>query len=91
VHITQLGKFGTIMKAWAEPRSEGGNIYQVSVILGKRDDPLMQIYARQIVERLSSCTNKPLLLAISLKPANRDSATFQEILNELFQHNAWSL
>lgn len=90
MHITQLNKFGTIMKSWAEPRSDGGNIYQVSTIFGKRDDPLLHIYARQIVERLSTTTNKPLLLAISLKPDSRDSDTFQDILNELFANNAWS-
>lgn len=90
VAITQLGKFGTIMKAWAEPKSEGGSIFQVSTLMGKRDDPLLHIYARQIIERLSSSIDKPLLLSLSLKPESRDAGTFQEILNELFQHNAWS-
>lgn len=90
VHITQVDKFGTILKAWAEPRSEGGSIYQVATIMGKRDDPLLHIYARQIIERLSSTTSKPLLLAISLKPDSRDAGSFQEILNELFQNNAWN-
>ena len=91
VHITQIGKFGTFLKAWAEPRSEGGLVYQVSTVMGKRDDPLLHIYARQIIERLSTHMDKPLLLAISLKPDSRDTETFQTILNELFQHNAWNL
>jgi proteasome assembly chaperone 3 len=91
VHITQMGKFGTIMKAWAEPRSEGGSIYHVSTLMGKRDDPLLQIYARQIIERLSATSSKPLLLALSLKAESRDAGTFQSILNELFQHSAWNL
>lgn len=91
VHITQIGKFGTFLKAWAEPKSEGGSIYQVSTVMGKRDDPLLHIYARQIIERLATHTDKPLLLAISLNPESRDPATFQTILNELFQNNAWSI
>jgi len=90
VIISQIEKFGTIMKAWAEPKSEGGSIYQVSTLMGKRDDPLLQIYARQIIERLSTVTDKPLLLSISLKAESRDQATFQAILNELFQNNAWN-
>lgn len=89
--ITQLGKFGTIMKAWAEPKSEGGSIFQVSTIMGKRDDPLLHIYARQIIERMSSSTDKPLLLSLSLKPDCRDAGTFQEILNQLFQNCAWNV
>lgn len=90
VIITQIEKFGTIMKAWAEPKSEGGSIFQVSTLMGKRDDPLLHIYARQIIERLSTVSDKPLLLSISLKAECRDAATFQIILNELFQHNAWN-
>lgn len=88
--ITQIERFGTIMKAWAEPKSEGGSIFQVSTLMGKRDDPLLHIYARQIIERLSSVSDKPLLLSISLKSECRDAATFQIILNELFQNNAWN-
>lgn len=90
VVITQLSKFGTIMKAWAEPKSEGGFVFQVSTIMGKRDDPLLHIYARQILERLSTSSDKPLLLSLSLKPDCRDAETFQEILNQLFQNNAWN-
>lgn len=78
-----------MLKAWAEPKSDGGCIYQVTTVMGKRDDPLLHIYARQIIEGLSATTTKPLLLAISLKAENRDPSTFQSILNELFQNNAW--
>lgn len=88
--ITQIEKFGTILKAWAEPKSEGGSIFQVATLMGKRDDPLLHIYARQIIERLITVSNKPLLLSISLKSECRDAETFQCILNELFQHNAWN-
>jgi proteasome assembly chaperone 3 len=90
VVISQINKFGSMLKAWSEPKSEGGKIYQVSNLMGKRDDPLLHIYARQIIERLTQTTEKELLLAISLKPECRDTEAFQMILNELFQHNAWT-
>jgi proteasome assembly chaperone 3 len=89
VIITQLDKIGTLMKAWSEPKSDGGLIYQVSTIMGKRDDPLLHIYARQIIERLSKTTDKQLLLAISLQPESRCAEVFQDILNQLFENNAW--
>ena len=79
------------MKAWAEPKSDGGSIYQVANVMGKRDDPLLHIYARQIIERLSQSTSKPLLLAISLKEESRGTSAFQEIINQLFQNNAWTV
>mmetsp|Transcript_30269 Transcript_30269/g.51186 ORF Transcript_30269/g.51186 Transcript_30269/m.51186 type:complete len:130 (-) Transcript_30269:521-910(-) len=91
VIISQLDKFGTLLKAWSEPRSDGGMLFQVSTLLGKRDDPLLHIYARQIIERMAQVTQKPLLLAIALKPECRSADNFQTILNELFQHNAWLL
>ena len=91
VIISQLNKFGTILKADSAPKSEGGGfIYTITTLIGKRDDPLLNIYARQIIERLSLTTNKPLLLAISILDDSRDSETFQTILNYLFQENAWN-
>lgn len=91
VVVSQLNKMGTVLEAWSEPRSEpGGLLYQTRVLMGKRDDPLLHIYARQIIERLSQYSEKPLLLAISLPPETRSAQAFQSILNELFNHNTWS-
>lgn len=61
------------------------------VRLGKRDDPLLMIYARQIIERISLVSDKPLLLSISLKSdeASRNNVSFQNILNKLFEIATW--
>ncbi len=89
VVITQINKFGTMLSAWAEAKSDGGKLYQVSTLMGKRDDPLLNIYARQIIERMAVSTDKPLLLSISLHPDGRSAAIFQSVLNRLFEINTW--
>lgn len=90
VVITQINKFGTIIQADSESKADGEKIYQISTVMGKRDDPLLHIYARQIIERISMHCNKPLLLCISLLPECRDTESFQTILNHLYENNTWS-
>jgi proteasome assembly chaperone 3 len=87
--ISQIKKFGTLISAWSDEKSDGGRIYDMKVVLGRRDDPLLNVYARQLIERISAISTKPLLLAISLHPDGRDTATFQNILNEIFLSNTW--
>lgn len=82
--ITQIDKFGTLLHAWSEQTADSRKIYQIRTLLGKRDDPLLNIYARQIIERLSAQTNKHLLLSISLRNDGRDSHQFQSIINKVF-------
>ncbi len=89
VVITQINKFGTLINGWAESKSDGGKLYQVNTLMGRRDDPLLSIYARQILEKLSATSDKPLLLAISLSPEGRSTETFQAVLNKLYENNTW--
>lgn len=89
VVITQINKFGTFLNAWAEPKADGGKLYMINTLLGKRDDPLLTIYARQMIERLSVYTAKPILLAISLKDEGRSREQFQAILNKFFEIAVW--
>ncbi|KAJ1432672.1 hypothetical protein B484DRAFT_447682 [Ochromonadaceae sp. CCMP2298] len=91
VIISQLDSVGTILKADAEKKSDGGFIFEVDTVLGKRDDPLLTIYARQIVERLSKTSTKPLLLSISLRDNCRSTECFATILNALYEFEAWAL
>uniref|UniRef100_A0A7S2V894 Proteasome assembly chaperone 3 n=1 Tax=Fibrocapsa japonica TaxID=94617 RepID=A0A7S2V894_9STRA len=92
--VTQLKKIGTLVHVQPgnEATSVGASmgdrplgIYDTSVLLGRRDDPLLLIYARQIMEKICSTLNKPLLLGIALKNEGRDTETFQEVLNELIK------
>jgi proteasome assembly chaperone 3 len=86
VIITQINKFGTIMKASVQNKSDGGVIYNVSTLLGKRDDPLLMIYARQLIERSFFHTNKPLILSISLQDEGRGKEHFEAILTRVMEN-----
>eukprot|EP00981_Chlorochromonas_danica_P012826 scaffold5444_cov181-Ochromonas_danica.AAC.7 len=81
VLITQINKVGSLLKAWSEPKSDGGLRYFVENVLGRRDDPLLNIFARQLIERCSFFTSKPLLLAISLKEEGRGKEHFEATVN----------
>jgi hypothetical protein len=54
VIITQLNKIGTLVEASAEDSimREGALSYNISTLIGKRDDVLIDIYARQVLDLL---------------------------------------
>lgn len=85
VVITQINKFGTVLRADSVPKADGGYLFSVSTMLGKRDDPLLMIYARQIAERLSPFTQRPLVLSISLLDEGRSPAHFEAIVNKVLE------
>lgn len=62
---------------------------QTQTVLGKRDDPLLSVYARQIIEKIALVSDKPLMLVIALTEDGRDTKTFQQILNKLYEINTW--
>ena len=70
---------------------EGRHTYEVSTLLGRRDDPLLDIYARQLIERSAAKTAapKPLLLTIALKESGRGVDIFNEVLNAVMELAAW--
>ena len=61
----------------------------MKTILGRRDDPLLNIYARQIIEKISEKSSKPLLLTVCLKEEGRGVSVFQEVLNSLLEIQSW--
>ncbi len=85
VVVTQIGKFGTIIRAESVEKADGGYIFSINTLLGKRDDPLLTIYARQIIERISVHTRKPLVMAISLKEEGRGKDHFEAIVNKVLE------
>lgn len=93
VSITQLQKFGTIIRAWADRHADGfaGITYEMNVLLGKREDTLLMVYARQIIQRIALSSDKPLILAIALQEgeAGRNTETFNAVLNSLYSISHW--
>ena len=90
VNISQMDKMGTIVRARATKLEGLGEMrYEMTTMLGKRDDPLLDVYARQIIEKIAVHSRKPLILGIALIQEGRDAKTFQDILNKLFEVNTW--
>ena len=90
VLITQMKKVGTLIQAWSDKKSDGNYFYEMVTLLGRRDDPLLNVYARQIIEKISAYSDKPLLLGISLVPEGRGKEIFEAVLNNLLETtNTW--
>lgn len=69
--------------------SENNYIYKISTLFGKRDDPLLYVYARQIIEMISHTSKKPLILAVSLQNEGRGVDFLQISLNKLQNMRMW--
>ena len=95
--VTQLESFGSWLHAWVEECADGKLLFQTKVLLGRRDDPVLHIFARQIIEKIAltsadsvhSASRKPLVLAIGLEESGRSAKAMEAILNKLFEINTW--
>ena len=86
VSISQNGRFGTIIKAWQTQGNEFTNAtFESNVLLGKREDTVAMLYARQICEKLSLHSTKPLVLCISLVERGRGLDVVRDVLAKLFE------
>jgi len=86
--ITQNNKLGSLLAASSEESS-----FSIRTLLGKPDEPLQTIYARQLIELISSTSTipNPLLLAISLQPTTPqlEKSTFKVLLHIIDQNKIW--
>jgi hypothetical protein len=90
VVITQTGKFGTLLSAWAEDKLDGqSKTYNSTVLLGKREDELLNVFAQQIVQKISQTSDTPLLLSIALSDEGREVSTFRQILDTVEELATW--
>ena len=65
--ITQRSKMGSLVSASKDGGQGSSATYTVEVLMGSRQDPIPEIYARQIIAVVSQVTEKPLLLSLALK------------------------
>merc|ERR1712157_421442 len=86
VIATQIGKLGTLLQARQDEHSQ---TYSVDVLLGKRDDPLLEICGRQLIEKLalSGCP-KNLMLWLGLKDS-QCADTIKGIIAALQDKSPW--
>lgn len=88
VMATQIGTVGTILNARKEEGVSMEPTFNVSVIFGKRDEPMLVACARQLIEHISSSGSaKPLLLSLGLKNHSRD--TIKGVVSSVIEHRLW--
>ena len=62
----------------------GGTTFSTATLLGSRDDPIPELCARQLVEKLSQAgCDLPVLLCLGLErgPSERDPSTQRELVS----------
>ena len=90
VVVTQTKNMGTLLLARNDnPQNPSATCYSVRVLLGRRDDEAVEVYARTLVELISKRAPDagPLLLAISIKEHSNDM--FRSILKEIEENRVW--
>ena len=88
--VSQTRKFGSLVSAWSEERLDGsGRQFFTRVLQGRRDDELLEVYARQLAARLADPA-RPLLLAIGLDEKGRDADTFRAVLKTVAEMHGWA-
>ncbi|KAG2771494.1 hypothetical protein JG687_00002150 [Phytophthora cactorum] len=81
VAVTQLGTFGTLVEAHQKDSISGKFQPDIHIRLGRRDDPLLLVYARQFLEHFGVPIGLPILAAIGLK--DRSSGTFEVVMQSV--------
>nr|DAD34576.1 TPA_asm: hypothetical protein HUJ06_005216 [Nelumbo nucifera] len=88
VMVTQIGSMGTILHAKKEEGVSIHPTFAVSVIFGKRDEPMLMACARQLIEHISnSGSSKPLVLSLGLKDHSLE--TLKGVASALIENRLW--
>ncbi|KAG9454141.1 hypothetical protein H6P81_007045 [Aristolochia fimbriata] len=64
---TQIGSMGTILYARKEETVSADPVCDVSIIFGKRDEPMLISCARELIELISRTSSKPLVISLGIK------------------------
>ncbi|XP_020213026.1 uncharacterized protein LOC109797405 [Cajanus cajan] len=88
VIATQIGTMGTMLYARKEEGVSINPTFNVSVIFGKRDEPMLIACARQLIEHLSlSGSSRPLVLSLGLK--DHSAETLKGIVSAVIDNSTW--
>ncbi|MED6173114.1 hypothetical protein PIB30_056282 [Stylosanthes scabra] len=88
VIATQIGTMGTILYARKEEGVSMNPTFSVSVVFGKRDEPMLEACARQLIEKISlSGSSKPLVLSLGLK--DHSTETLKGIISAVIHKGLW--
>ncbi|KAF7819574.1 Proteasome assembly chaperone 3 [Senna tora] len=88
VIATQIGTMGTILHARKEEGVSTNPTFNVSIIFGKRDEPMLVACARQLIEHMSSSgSSRPLVLSLGLK--DHSTETLKAIVSAVIDNRLW--
>ncbi|XP_010029162.2 uncharacterized protein LOC104419252 [Eucalyptus grandis] len=88
VIVTQIGAMGTILHARKEEGVSIDPTFNVSVVFGKRDEPMMVACARQLIEHISnSRASRQLVLSLGLK--DHSSETLKGVVSAVIENRLW--
>mmetsp|Transcript_24238 Transcript_24238/g.80560 ORF Transcript_24238/g.80560 Transcript_24238/m.80560 type:complete len:129 (+) Transcript_24238:99-485(+) len=90
VVVSQRENLGTLISATRESATglaSGPGCYSTRVLLGRRDDEALEVYARTLVELINKSRPADLLLALNLLDSSR--ATFHEVMRALDAIKVW--
>nr|CAD1818795.1 unnamed protein product [Ananas comosus var. bracteatus] len=88
VMVTQIGSMGTILHARKEEGVSLDPTFNVSVIFGKRDEPLLVACARQMIEHMSHCgSSRALILSLGLKDHSQE--ILKDIISAVIENRLW--
>ncbi|CAL1358052.1 unnamed protein product [Linum trigynum] len=88
VIATQIGTMGTMLQARKEEGMTSEPTFHVSVIFGKRDEPMLTACARQLIEHMSSSGSaRPLVLSLGLKDHSME--TLKGVVSYVLENRIW--
>ncbi|XP_065878515.1 uncharacterized protein [Euphorbia lathyris] len=88
VLATQIGTMGTILHARKEEGVSINPTFSVSVVFGKREEPMLVACARQLIEHLSnSGSSMPLVLSLGLKDHSME--TLKGVVSAVIENRMW--
>ena len=59
----------------------GEGCYETSILIGRRDEPELELYARALIELMGQTMDQPLLLFICLKSKTHTPAMLKRIVS----------
>ncbi|KAG8043867.1 hypothetical protein GUJ93_ZPchr0458g22799 [Zizania palustris] len=88
VIVTQIGCMGTILAAKKDESVFSDPTYNVSVLFGKRNEPLLLACARQLIEHISgSGSTRSLMISLGLK--DHSQGTLKDIVSTIIENCLW--
>lgn len=85
---TQTGTFGSIIEATQDSSYQGQATFSTNILMGKRDEPLLLLCARQVVELAAAAgCSKPMVLCLGLK--DHSPGTIKAIIAAISENKLW--